>query len=112
MAKMDEQFIQDVLNTVDLIPFGLVASYGQIAQMICRPRNARLVGKILGKYGGRGKHPCHRVVTASGRLVPGWFDQRPLPLAGNLMLAEWERKRSKKDCPFAFKSGRVENEIL
>ena len=31
MAKMDEQFIQDVLNTVDLIPFGLVASYGQIA---------------------------------------------------------------------------------
>lgn len=40
MAKMDEQFIQDVLNTVDLIPFGLVASYGQIAQMICRPRNA------------------------------------------------------------------------
>lgn len=48
MAKMDEQFIQDVLNTVDLIPFGRVASYGQIAQIICRPRNARLVGKILG----------------------------------------------------------------
>ncbi len=55
MAKMDEQFIQDVLNTVDLIPFGLVASYGQIAQMICRPRNARLVGKILGKVWRPGK---------------------------------------------------------
>lgn len=81
MAKMDEQFIQDVLNTVDLIPLGRVASYGQIAQIICRPRNARLVGKALGKAGGRGKHPCHRVVTASGRLVPGWFDQRPMLLA-------------------------------
>lgn len=75
-AKLDEQFMQDVLNVVDLIPFGRVTSYGQIARMICRPHNARLVGKALSKSGGHGKHPCHRVVTATGRLVPGWIDQR------------------------------------
>nr|PMC28448.1 cysteine methyltransferase [Gardnerella vaginalis] len=78
MTKIDEQFMQSVLNIVDIIPLGRVATYGQIAKIIGRPRNARLVGKALGKSGGYGKHPCHRVVTATGRLVPGWFDQRPM----------------------------------
>ena len=84
MTKIDEQFMRDVLNIVDIIPFGRVATYGQIAKLIGRPRNARLVGKALGKSGGYGKHPCHRVVTATGRLVPGWFDQRPMLLAENV----------------------------
>lgn len=79
MTKLDEQFIQAVLNMVDIIPLGTVATYGQIARLVGRPRNARLVGKILGKYGNQnGPHPCHRVVTATGRLVPGWIDQRPM----------------------------------
>lgn len=84
MTKIDEQFMHDVLNIVDLIPMGRVATYGQIARLIERPRNARLVGKALGKSGDYGKHPCHRVVTATGRLVPGWFDQRPMLLAENI----------------------------
>lgn len=58
MAKIDEDFMRAVLNIVDLIPLGRVATYGQIARMIGRPRNARLVGKALGKSGGYGKHPC------------------------------------------------------
>ena len=82
MTKIDEDFMHDVLNIVDLIPLGRVATYGQIARMIGRPRNARLVGKALGKSGGYGKHPCHRVVTATGRLVPGWIDQ------GQMLAAE------------------------
>ncbi|WP_283583115.1 MGMT family protein [Limosilactobacillus difficilis] len=81
MTKIDQQLITDVLNIVDIIPPGTVATYGQIARLIGRPQNARLVGKVLGKSGGHGHHPCHRVVTATGRLVPGWFDQRPMLLA-------------------------------
>ena len=76
MTKIDEQFMQSVLNIVDIIPLGRVATYGQIAKIIGCPRNARLVGKALGKSGGYGKHPCHRVVTATGR-----FDQRPMLMA-------------------------------
>ena len=76
--------MQAVLNIVDIIPKGRVATYGQIARLIGRPRNARLVGKALGKSGGYRKHPCHRVVTATGRLIPGWIDQRPMPLAENI----------------------------
>ncbi len=84
MTKIDDQFMRDVLNVVDIIPLGRVATYGQIARLIGRPRNARLVGKALGKSGGYGKHPCHRVVTANGRLVPGWIDQRPMLVAENI----------------------------
>lgn len=73
--------MQDVLNIVDIIPFGRVTTYGQIARMIRRPHNARLVGKALSRAGASGKHPCHRVVTATGRLVSGWIDQRPMLLA-------------------------------
>lgn len=72
VVTMDEQFIQAVLDTVDLIPYGRVATYGQIARIICRPHNARLVGKTLGKYGGRGKHPCHRVLLMVGLHQAGW----------------------------------------
>ena len=78
MAKLDEQMMHDILEVVDQIPAGCVATYGQIARIIGRPRNARLVGKALGKSGKYGKHPCHRVVTVTGRLVPGWIDQGPM----------------------------------
>lgn len=78
MTKIDADFMTDVLNIVDIIPLGQVATYGQIARLIGRPRNARLVGKALSKAGEYGKHPCHRVVTATGRLAPGWVDQGPM----------------------------------
>lgn len=81
MMKIDNDFVKDVMNIVDTIPKGRVASYGQIAAIIERPKNARQVGKILGKYGGMGKHPCHRVVTKNGRLTPGWIDQKPMLIA-------------------------------
>lgn len=84
MTTINENFIHDVLRIVDIIPLGRVATYGQIARVIGRPKNARLVGKALGKAGVYGKHPCHRVVTATGRLVPGWIDQRPMLLAENI----------------------------
>ena len=81
-------FARDVLEVVSDIPPGRVASYGQIAALIGRPRNARLVGRVLagvdmyvgGESAGHRRivYPCHRVVTASGRLVPGWVGQRAL----------------------------------
>ena len=76
---LNPEIIQSVLVLVDEIPAGRVATYGQIARLIGRPKNARLVGKILSQselYGG--KHPCHRVVNAAGRLAPGWEEQAHL----------------------------------
>ena len=79
MSALNQEIIQSVLDLVYAIPSGRVATYGQIARLIGRPKNARLVGRILSQsefYGS--KHPCHRVVNATGRLAPGWEDQKHL----------------------------------
>ena len=60
------------------IPEGNVATYGQIARLIGRPKNARLVGRVLSQAERYGDYPCHRVVDHSGRLMPGWDAQAAL----------------------------------
>ncbi len=69
---MDEDLIYEILSVVGEIPEGKVATYGQIAKLIGRDKNARLVGKVLSHAEYYGKYPCHRVVNHAGRLVPGW----------------------------------------
>ena len=75
---MDEDLIYEILSVVGEIPEGHVATYGQIGRLIGRERNARLVGRVLGMAGFYGEYPCHRVVDHSGRLVPGWQEQKDL----------------------------------
>lgn len=77
-SVMDEDFIYQVLSAVEEIPEGKVATYGQIARLIGREKNSRLVGKVLAMSSYYGKYPCHRVVDHSGRLVPGWTQQAQL----------------------------------
>ncbi len=72
----DERLIYEILSVVEEIPAGKVASYGQIAALIGREKNARLVGKILSQAQLYGSYPCHRVVNHAGRTAPGWYEQR------------------------------------
>lgn len=72
---LNEDLIYQILSAVEEIPEGRVATYGQIARLIGRERNARLVGKILSAADYYGKYPCHRVVNHAGRLAPGWPEQ-------------------------------------
>ena len=60
------------------IPEGRTATYGQIACLIGREKNARLVGKVLSRAEYYGSFPCHRVVNHAGRLAPGWPEQADL----------------------------------
>ena len=75
---MQEDVIYAILSVVEEIPEGKVATYGQIARLIGRERNARLVGKVLGRAEYYGTYPCHRVVNHAGRLAPGWPEQAAL----------------------------------
>lgn len=77
---MDEVLIYEILSVVEEIPMGKVATYGQIAALIGREKNARLVGKVLSRAEYYGEYPCHRVVNHAGRLVPGWQEQARLLL--------------------------------
>lgn len=75
---LNEELIYEVLSAVEEIPEGKVATYGQIARMIGRERNARLVGRVLRMSEFYGSYPCHRVVNHAGRLAPGWKEQKNL----------------------------------
>ena len=75
---MDENLIYEILSLVGEIPPGRVATYGQIARLIGRRKNARLVGKVLSLSQYYGPYPCHRVVNHAGRLAPGWPEQAEL----------------------------------
>ncbi|MCL2610369.1 MAG: MGMT family protein, partial [Defluviitaleaceae bacterium] len=63
------------------IPEGKVATYGQIAKLIGKEKNSRLVGRAL-RFSSlyEDGYPCYRVVNSSGRLVVGWYEQRQLLL--------------------------------
>ena len=74
--KLNESLIYQILSVVSEIPEGRVATYGQIAALIGRDRNARLVGRVLSRAQFYGDYPCHRVVNHAGRTAPGWREQR------------------------------------
>ena len=73
---LNEDLIYEILSVVEEIPEGKVATYGQIARLTGRDRNARLVGKILSMSEYYGKYPCHRVVNHAGRTAPAFRTQR------------------------------------
>lgn len=76
VQSMDADRILEILSLVEEIPPGKVASYGQLARLAGQEGRARWVGWVLHHSGQYGDYPCHRVVSASGRTVPGWLEQR------------------------------------
>ena len=97
---MDEELAYLVLSVVEEIPAGRVATYGQLARLIGRERNARLVARVLSHAQEYGSFPCHRVVDHSGRIAPGWPEQDRLlaqegvpfrdPTHVDMKRAQWE----------------------
>ncbi len=51
-----------------MIPFGNVASYGQVAKAIGMQGAARAVGQALGNNPVAIVIPCHRVIASDGSL--------------------------------------------
>ncbi len=75
MQIMQKTFNEQVYDIVAKIPVGRVATYGQIAQMMGRPRCARFVG-----YASNNRDswhlPWHRVVFKDGGLCSGWATEQ------------------------------------
>ena len=94
---VQEDVIYAILSVVEEIPEGKVATYGQIARLIGRDKNSRLVGKVLSMAEYYGDYPCHRVVNHAGRLVPGWLEQRLLLEAEQVVMKD-DRHVDLKKC--------------
>lgn len=87
---MKKCFSEKVYHFAKQIPFGRVATYGQIAARIGSPRSARAVGNALHRNPDPKKIPCYRVVNQNGRLAPGFGEQR------KKLLKEGVRFRNRK----------------
>jgi len=61
-------FAQKVLKQCLKIPWGQVRSYGHLAALAGSPKAARAVGSIMAANRAAILIPCHRVVTAAGKL--------------------------------------------
>ena len=71
------EFEDDVRRVLERLGRGTVMTYGEVALEAGHPGAARAVGSFLSR-GGHGL-PWWRVVTATGRLVPGHeFEQAGL----------------------------------
>jgi methylated-DNA-protein-cysteine methyltransferase-like protein len=57
-----------ICQTVQAIPRGRVASYGQVAELAGLPGRARLVGRVLSLLPPNSRVPWQRVVNARGEL--------------------------------------------
>ena len=101
---LNEPLIYEILSVVEEIPEGCVATYGQIARLIGRDRNARLVGKVLSMAEFYGRYPCHRVVNHAGRLVPGWKEQAYLLRQEGVLLKD-ESHVDLKHCQWDCENG-------
>ena len=58
-----------IYNAVKQIPYGKVATYGQVAELAGDRKMARAVGNALHRNPEPGIIPCHRVVNSKGELA-------------------------------------------
>ncbi len=61
-------FQRQVLQRVYLVPWGQLASYGQVAREIGSPRGSRAVGGAVGANQVLLVIPCHRIIAGDGTL--------------------------------------------
>jgi methylated-DNA-[protein]-cysteine S-methyltransferase len=66
--SLSGEFARKVLRRTARIPYGSVASYGDVAVGVGTPRGARAVGNALGSNPIPVVVPCHRVVRTGGAI--------------------------------------------
>lgn len=84
-ARFSEAFCREVYEIVQAVPRGCVSTYGAIAALLGMPQCSRLVGRALRTVPPGLSVPYHRIVNASGRLVPGWEEQKELLLEEGIL---------------------------
>ncbi|HCQ28539.1 MAG TPA: hypothetical protein DIU40_08200 [Ruminococcaceae bacterium] len=78
---------EEIYKTVMKIPYGKVATYGQIATICGNPYYARAVGNALHKNPNPQKIPCYRVVNSKGKLTEN-FAFGGLKVQSDLLISE------------------------
>jgi methylated-DNA-protein-cysteine methyltransferase related protein len=77
-----------IYDVVRQIPYGQVATYGQVAELAGLPRRARLVGYALFRVEFDSDVPWHRVINAKGEISESPFRRGGDSLQRSLLEAE------------------------
>lgn len=75
---MMKPFTKEVIQLIRSIPFGHVATYGQIAKAAGHPRGARQVSWVLHSMSAKYELPWHRVINAKGEITHKASEQREM----------------------------------
>lgn len=67
-ARPSQELAAYITAVIAQIPFGKVATYGQIAKLAGLPKHARLVGYVLKHLAPGHVLPWHRVLNAQGKI--------------------------------------------
>jgi len=78
---------QAIWRMIAAIPYGMVATYGQIAELVGLPRRARLVGYALHRTPADIAIPWYRVINAKG-MISFPKDSEPYQRQRDLLSAE------------------------
>jgi methylated-DNA-protein-cysteine methyltransferase-like protein len=68
VKNLPTEFTKKVKAIIKQIPFGKVATYGQIAQYAGNPRASRQIAWILHSCSEKDKLPWQRVVNSKGKI--------------------------------------------
>lgn len=102
-------FFEEVYVLVSRIPWGKVASYGQLARLLGAPRSARIVGWAMHRCPA--DLPWHRVIRSDGSL-PVQPAAPADPGAGAALqgiTSDWRQRLEEEGIPF-LADGRVDME--
>ncbi len=81
MNKQTEERIQLIHEIIRSIPYGRVATYGQIAKIAGMPKGSRYVAFALRHTSRRAPVPWHRVINSQGRSsIAGSWGKKQLAL--------------------------------
>ncbi len=81
------KFNEKVYALTKKIPKGKVATYGQLARLAGNSRAARAVGALMRANPNAPHTPCHRVVSAEGKLT-GYSAEGGVAQKRKMLLAE------------------------
>ena len=69
MAAEGTEFQRRVWKALCAVPYGVTASYGEVAKSVGNPAASRAVGLANGRNPIAIIIPCHRIIGRSGKLV-------------------------------------------
>lgn len=82
------ELYRQILEVIALIPYGKVASYGQIAKLAGLPKHARLVGYVLKHLDKESQIPWYRVINSQGGISVTRMDEKGNNVQQDLLEAE------------------------